>query len=380
MRTVSSALGGFVLGATVARLLDPRSGARRRAQVLQKGMHTTHEAADFTGKSLRDLRNRSRGILHALFGSTGPVDDAVLVERVRSKLGRFSSHPGAIEVSVSDGCVELRGPVLAAEHQQVIDAVADVRGVRRVDDDLQVHKQPDVPALQGGAGRRIPRPELLQENWAPGTRLIVGSAGATLIAWGVARRSILGVSAGGIGALLLARSIANLPVKRVVGVGAGRRGVDVRKSIFIAASPDEVYRFFVAAENFPRFMEHVREVRITPDGRWHWRVDGPAGSDIEWVAEVTRAEPGELLSWRTVPNSVVENSGTVRFISENGGTRVDVRLSYVPPLGAIGHAIAALFGSHPKKQLDDDLVRLKSLLEQGKATGHERQVSRDQLS
>jgi BON domain len=230
MRTVSSAIGGFVLGATVARLLDPRSGARRRAEVLQKSVHTTHEAAEFTGKSLRDLRNRSRGIWHALFGPRGPVDDAVLVERVRSRLGRVSSHPGAIEVSVSDGCVELRGPVLATEHQQVIDAVADVRGVSRVDDDLQLHKQPDVPALQGGAGRPIPRPELLQENWAPGTRLVVGSAGAALIGWGVARRGILGVSAGGIGVLLLARSIANVPVKRVVGVGGGRRGVGMRKT------------------------------------------------------------------------------------------------------------------------------------------------------
>ncbi|HYZ90259.1 MAG TPA: BON domain-containing protein [Myxococcales bacterium] len=227
MGTVASALGGFVLGATVARLLDPRSGARRRAQVLQKGVHTTHEAADFTGKSLRDLRNRSRGIWHAIFGPRGPVDDAVLVERVRSKLGRVSSHPGAIEVSVSDGCVELRGPVLAVEHRQVIDAVACVRGVSRVDDDLQLHQQPDVPALQGGAARPIPRLKLLQENWAPGMRLVVGSAGAALIAWGAARRGIFGVSTGGIGALLLARSIANRPVKRVVGVGAGRRGVDV---------------------------------------------------------------------------------------------------------------------------------------------------------
>ena len=381
MKTLPTALGGFVLGAATVRLLDPRSGARRRAEVLQRGVHTAHEAADFTGKSLRDLRNRSRGIWHSLFRASGPVEDDVLVERVRSRLGRVCSHPGAIEVAAQDGRVDLRGPVLAAEYQQVLEGVADVPGVIGIDEQLELHKRTDdVPALQGGAGRPIPRPELLQENWAPGTRLVVGTAAAGLIGWGAFRRDLLGLGIAGIGALLLARCIANLPVRRLTGAGGGRRGVDVRKSIFIAAPPDELYGFFMAAENFPRFMEHVREVRIAGEGRWHWRVDGPAGSEVEWDAEVTRAEPGQLLSWRTLPNASVESSGTVRFNRADGGTRIDVRLTYNPPFGAIGHAVAALFGSDPKKQLDDDLLRLKSLVEQGKASGRDQQVTRDQLS
>ena len=253
-------------------------------------------------------------------------------------------------------------------------------GVSAVEDRLELHKRTDdVPALRGGAGRPIPRPELLQENWAPGTRLLVGTAAAGLIGWGAIRRDIVGAGVAGIGALLLARCIANLPVRRLTGAGAGRRGVDVRKSIFVAGSPDELYRFFMSAGNFPRFMEHVREVRIAGEGRWHWRVDGPAGSEVEWDAEVTRAEPGRLLSWRTVPHASVESSGTVRFTPADGGTRLDVRLTYNPPLGAIGHAVAALFGSDPKKQLDDDLLRLKSLVEQGKGSGREQQVTRDLL-
>ena len=379
MKTVSTGIAGFVLGAAAARLLDPQSGARRRAEVLQKGERLAREAGDFTGKSWRDLRNRSRGILRNLFPFSGPVDDEVLVERVRSKLGRVSSHPGAVEVHVYDGIVELRGHVLASEEQQVLEGVADVRGVRSIDDHLERHMKTDVPALQGGAGRPVPRPELLQENWAPATRLIVGAAGVGLVLWGAVRRGFLGVGAAGMGALLLARSIANLPVKRLTGVRAGRRGVDVRKSIVIDASPLELYSFFAAAENFPRFMEHVREVRVSGDGRWHWRVAGPAGTEVEWDAEVTRTDPGRLLSWRTVPNSTVESSGTVFFAPVEGGTRIDVRLTYNPPLGAIGHAVAALFGSDAKKQLDDDLLRLKSLLEQGKARGRDEQVTRDQL-
>ncbi|HYY51766.1 MAG TPA: SRPBCC family protein [Myxococcales bacterium] len=380
MKTLTTGVGGFVLGVAAARFLDPRAGARRRAEVMQKSVHAAHKAADAAGKSSRDLRNRSRGLWHAIFAHEGPVDDAVLVERVRSRLGRVCSHPGAIEVSVAGGCVVLRGPVLASEYNQVVEAAACVGGVIALTEELDLHKRPDdVPALQGGTRHPLPRPELLQENWAPGIRLVMGTAGAGLIGLGAARRDLLGAGIAGCGILLLARSATNLPVRRLIGAGAGRRGIDVQKSIVIGASPDELYRFFMAAENFPRFMDHVREVRVAGEGRWHWRVAGPAGVEVEWDAEVTRAEPGRLLSWATVENASVESSGTVRFVPVNGGTRVDVRLSYNPPLGAVGHAVAALLGADPKQQLDDDLLRLKSLLERGKATGREERVTRDRL-
>ena len=101
---------------------------------------------------------------------------------------------------------------------------------------------------------------------------------------------------------------------------------------------------------------------------------------MEWDAEVTRAEPGRLLSWATVETAPVESFGTVRFVPVDGGTRVDVRLSYNPPLGAVGHAVAALLGADPKQQLDDDLLRLKSLLERGKPSGDEERMARDRAS
>ena len=376
MKTLTMGMAGFVLGVGAARLLEPRGGARRRAEVVQKSARLAHEAADFAGKSSRDLKNRSRGLWHALFGWRGPVDDEVLVERARSRLGRVCSHPGAIEVFARDRRVELRGPVLASEHDQVVREVERVPGVSAVEDRLEVHERPDdVPALQGGAGRSVPRPELLQENWAPATRLLVGAAGAGLFGWGAARRDLPGLGVAGLGALLLGRSITNLPVRRLLGVGAGQRGIDVRKSIHIAAPPEELYRFFMAAENFPRFMQHVREVRVTGEARWHWRVEGPSGIEVEWDAEVTRTEPGRLISWKTVENSTVESSGTVRFVPDGDGTRVDVRLTYNPPFGALGHVVAALLGGDPKRQLDDDLLRLKSLLERGKASGHEERVT-----
>ena len=132
-----------------------------------------------------------------------------------------------------------------------------------------------------------------------------------------------------------------------------------------------MYAYFRAMENLPRFMEHVREVQCTADGLYRWRVAGPAGVPVEWVAEVTADVPNEVLAWKTVPGCLVRSAGIVRFTPDRGGTRLDVRLSYNPPGGALGHAVAHLFGGDPKQQMDDDLLRLKSLLEQGKATGHQ---------
>jgi uncharacterized membrane protein len=50
---------------------------------------------------------------------------------------------------------------------------------------------------------------------------------------------------------------------------------------------------------------------------------------------------------------------------EGGRTRVNVTLSYNPVAGAAGHAVASLLGVNPKKQLDEDLLRMKTLVETG---------------
>jgi len=62
----------------------------------------------------------------------------------------------------------------------------------------------------------------------------------------------------------------------------------------------------------------------------------------------------------------VESAGIVRFgQNEDGTTSVQITLSYNPPGGAIGHALAAVFGSDPNSEIDADLMRLKSMIETG---------------
>ena len=48
-------------------------------------------------------------------------------------------------------------------------------------------------------------------------------------------------------------------------------------------------------------------------------------------------------------------------------TRVTVQLNYRPPAGAFGHAVAAMFGADPKTEMDADLMRMKTMIETGRA-------------
>jgi hypothetical protein len=126
--------------------------------------------------------------------------DEVLVERVRARIGRAVSHPHAIKVDACDGCVILSGPVLAHEAPTLIDNVRWVRGVQRVDNQLDVHEQAgNISALQGGFERQYRSLDILQENWSPTTRAAVGMAAAGLMASCLASRSPSSVILGALG-------------------------------------------------------------------------------------------------------------------------------------------------------------------------------------
>jgi hypothetical protein len=180
-------LGGMAVGAALAMILDPNSGGRRRALIRDKvvrGAHLTARGADAT---VRDMTNRARGMAALARGRvwTEDVDDSRLLERVRSKLGRVCSHPHAIHVEVRDGEVTLRGAILADEVRDVLDTSASVRGVHSVVNELEPHDAANgVPSLQGTGRRAGSTVDLLQKNWAPATRALVGAA--ALAAGGVA--------------------------------------------------------------------------------------------------------------------------------------------------------------------------------------------------
>lgn len=360
-------LGGVGLGAALMYAFDPARGKRRRAGVRDKLVSATDKAADAASATARDLRNRARGLYASSLSHTEKATDEVLVARVRSKLGRVVSHPSAIEVSAEQGWITLKGPILAHELNDLLATVAKVPDVVNVDNQLEVHKEAgDLPALQGGTQRFGDRFELMQENWSPTARLLTGAAGGAAIVYGLTRRNPMCLLVGTVGAGLLLRGVTNLELKRLTGVNAGRRAIEIQKDINIAAPVERVYEFWSNVENFPMFMTNVQEVRATNEGRSHWKVKGPAGVPVEWDAIITEQIPNKLLAWKSVAGASVANSGIIRFDQNpDGTTRLEVKLSYNPPGGAMGHALAALLGADPKRQMDQDFVRVKTLIETG---------------
>jgi uncharacterized membrane protein len=342
--------------------------------VRDRFLHAVRVAEDAAGTTSRDLANRARGILSERFPDGHRADDDAVIEaRARSELGRVVAHPGAVTVIAEGGVVTLAGDVLDEEVHRLLARVRRIRGVHGVENRLAVHDSAEgVPALQGGTPRTGEEFELLQEHWTPAARLITGLAGGVLTVYGVRRRDSFGAAVGLAGLALLTRGTTNSELRRVVGAG-GRRGTDILKTINIAAPLDEVFAYMTDWENFPHWMKHVREVRSSgPQGdvgeRTHWKVDGPAGTTVTWDAVTTRFVPNELVAWKSVDGAPVRQAGRIRFTpNDRGGTRVQIQMSYNPPAGALGHAVATFFRRDPKRQMDDDLARLKTTIE----TGHE---------
>ncbi len=156
------------------------------------------------------------------------------------------------------------------------------------------------------------------------------------------------------------------------------QGVAVRRDITIGRTPEELYRFWRDFENLPRFMEHLESVQVLGDRRSHWKARAPAGSTVEWDAEIVEDRPNELIAWRSVAKADVPNTGSVRFTPAPGdrGTEIRVELRYDPPGGALGALVAKLFGEEPGQQVDGDLRRLKQVMETGQIVHSDASIHR----
>ncbi|MBA3762519.1 MAG: SRPBCC family protein [Chthoniobacterales bacterium] len=151
--------------------------------------------------------------------------------------------------------------------------------------------------------------------------------------------------------------------------------VRVEKVVAIDRSREELYGFWRKFENLPRFMRHLESVREAGQNRSHWVAKGPAGTSIQWDAEIVDDRPSELISWRSLPGADVENSGSVRFEQAPGnrGTFVRVKMEYQPPGGFFGATIAKMLGEEPEVQVQRDLYRFKQVMETGQVTTTEGQ-------
>ena len=154
---------------------------------------------------------------------------------------------------------------------------------------------------------------------------------------------------------------------RTDGNGSGAATIEAAAAITIGRPIAEVYEFWRAFENFPRFMRNLDAVEDLGGGRSRWRVTGPAGVPVEWDAQIVSDQERHMISWRSLPGSTVDNHGAVRFeqAPAGRGTEVHAQISYQPPAGELGHTAAWLFGRSPRQQMREGLRRVKQILELG---------------
>lgn len=374
---------GVGLGAALGYFLDPENGRRRRRLVHDKAVHFKRVGATGARKAIADAENRLRGAVaevRARAEDERHVPDDVLVSRVRARLGHVASHPRAIEVYARDGSITLSGPTLESEADAIIREIGAVPGVHQVHDQLErFESAEDVPSLQGGRERRGHR--LLGSEWTPAYRMFGMAASLPLLGYGLRQRGASGGVVAGLGASLLARSLTNLPLSKLTGVGAGPDLIRLRKHLHVDATPEDVFTHLRNPGNVQdlfTLLDSVAPVaRPTSEGGagavWELVASGPAGLPIRWQVELTEVIPNERVSWRSVEGGRVEMEGNLRIHSADGsGSYLDLDLCYNPPGGILGDLLATLLGSGVRHYLKEDLPRIQRIFEHGKETAASR--------
>ena len=146
--------------------------------------------------------------------------------------------------------------------------------------------------------------------------------------------------------------------------GAAAKPIFVEHSVVIDRPAQQVYDYWRKLENLPQIMSHLESVTVLDERRSRWVAKAPLGTHVEWEAEIVNDKPGERIGWHSLPGATVDNAGSVQFESlPDGKCRVHVALSYRPPAGPLGAAVAKLFGEEPSQQIASDLQKFKSAFE-----------------
>src|SRR5262245_40861041 len=100
----------------------------------------------------------------------------------------------------------------------------------------------------------------------------------------------------------------------------------VEKSLTVDVPLSTAYNQWTQFEEFPRFMEGIKEVEQLDDARLFWVAD-INGERKEWYARITRQVPDEVLAWES--EGGVLNNGTIVFKPvEDGKTELEVHMDY----------------------------------------------------
>jgi uncharacterized membrane protein len=208
-------------------------------------------------------------------------------------------------------------------------------------------------------------------------RVVSVLGGGLLALYGLSRGRTNGLLLSAIGAGLLYRgATGHCQLYQMLGLNFAEhdsrtaipsgQGVKIEESITILRSPEELFAFWRKLSNLPQVMRHLVSVQERDEKRSHWVARGPVGT-VEWEAEIVTERLNELIGWGSTEDSTVATAGSVHFqcAPGNRGTEVRVVLSYDPPAGRLGAAIAWLAASDPTSEIRDDLRNFKRIMEIG---------------
>jgi osmotically-inducible protein OsmY len=149
---------GILAGAALMYFFDPDRGRARRTMMKDKTNRVVHEGLVAADRAVKDVKNRASGLAHdaeeLLHSKQEPVDDDILIARVRAKLGHLVENPHKLTVEADDGHVTLAGQIGPTEVDRLVLAVRAMAGVKEVENrmDVIIHqheKKPGLPRLLG---------------------------------------------------------------------------------------------------------------------------------------------------------------------------------------------------------------------------------------
>lgn len=174
----------------------------------------------------------------------------------------------------------------------------------------------------------------------------------------------------GLGVGLLYRGVSgHCPVYASMGKTKGvsaTPAINIRTGLMVNKPKDEVYAFWRKLENLPLFMQHLSSVTEIDSKHSHWEATLPGKiGKIKWNAEIVKEEPGHLIGWQSIPNSMINNAGKVTFHETGNGqsTELEVVISYHPPAGELGSNIAHALNTVFEKMIRQDIMNFKDYIE-----------------
>jgi uncharacterized membrane protein len=139
----------------------------------------------------------------------------------------------------------------------------------------------------------------------------------------------------------------------------------IEKSIEVNVPVRTAYNQWTQFEEFPRFMEGVKEVNQLDDTHLHWKA-AIAGQEKEWDAEITEQTPDQRIAWTSRGGAI--NGGVVTFHRlSDAKSKVMLQLEYAPQGVAenVGDALGVV-----SLRVQGDLERFKEFIEKrGRETG-----------